>query len=99
MIAAVSILLQGLEADCFDIAAEESNDGAGFGRRILPNDSGGFMNRSVADVIRRRVGEQFEEDDAECIHVAADIDVVWICVTLLRRHVLHGADERAHVSL
>ena len=57
------------------------------------------MDGGLSHVIRKRMSQQLEEDDAQGIDIASRIDVARICFDLLGTHVLKCPDQSADIRL
>ena len=99
LVAPLAILLHRGADDGLDIPAQGSVNRTEPGRFLIQHQSGSLGHGYAGNVVGQRIAQQFIQNHAQAVDVAADVEIMRIGLNLLRAHVLNGADELAHVGL
>ncbi len=102
-VSAVGVFFDGFGDDGVEVAAEGLVEHGEAGGLFIADDSGGFSEREVEEVVGHSAGEAFEEDDAQGVDVRPLVDggVEWVGgeEVLFRGDVAEGSDDSAGFGL
>ena len=98
-VALAALLGHGLGHDHFQVAAQRGGDGGQARGVLFAHHACRLVDGLLAQVVGQASAQQLVHHHAQCVHVAADVEVMRIGVELLGAHVLHRAHQLPHIGL